>query len=54
MLGDPALCAGDHQILDPHIGKRAARHHPIIAPAAAVAVEIRRRDAAREKVLTRW
>ena len=39
----PPSDAGHHQILDAHIGKRAARHHAVVAAARAVAVEILRR-----------
>src|SRR2546429_6943710 len=30
-----------HQVLDPHIGERAARHHQVIPAARTVAVKIR-------------
>src|SRR5262245_43020528 len=36
-----AFGAWDHQILDAHICERAPRHHPIVAPPRAVAVEVR-------------
>ena len=37
-----AFLAGQHQVLDAHVGKRAARHHAVVAAARAVAVEILR------------
>ena len=51
--GHPALRAGDHQVLDPHVGKGPARHHPVVAAARAVAVEILDRHAALDQVLAR-
>ena len=40
-----AFDARHHQILDAHIGERAARHHAVVAATRAVAVEILRRHA---------
>src|SRR5215468_5677521 len=51
MLRHTAFRAGNHQILDAHVGERAARHHAIIAAARAVAVEIADLDAALDQVL---
>ena len=36
---------GAHEVFDPHIRESAARHDAIVASAAAVAVEILKRDA---------
>ena len=46
MGGDPALGSRGHEIAEPDVGKRSSRHHPVIAPATAVAVEVSWGDAA--------
>ena len=45
------LRSRDHEILDPDVGKRAARHHEIVAATRTVTVEIGRLDAARFEIL---
>ena len=42
--------AGDHQILDAHVGERAARHDSILATSRAVAVEVLRLDALLDQI----
>src|SRR5690606_697907 len=42
-----ALFAVEEQVLDPDVGEGAADHDVVVAAAAAVAVEVRRLDAAR-------
>src|SRR5215510_10101387 len=49
-----ALCSGDHEVLDPHIGKRPASHHPIVSSTRAVAVEVRNRNASLLKITAGW
>src|SRR5437867_5996310 len=46
--------SGHHQILYPHVRERPASHHQIIAPAAAIAVEISGLNAARHQILSGW
>src|SRR5262249_11073239 len=41
-----AFTARTHQVLDPHVGESAARHHAVVAAPRAVAVEVRRLDSA--------
>ena len=45
MPGDAPFGAGGQLIADADVGERAARHHPIVAAAGAVAVEVDRLDA---------
>jgi hypothetical protein len=45
-----ALGAGHHQVLDAHVGERAARHDAVVAAARAVAVEINKIDAVLDQV----
>ena len=40
--GDAAFGAGREQVLQPHVGKRAAHHDFVVAAAGAVGVEILR------------
>src|SRR5437867_595592 len=46
--------SGHHQILYPHVRERPASHHQIIAPAAAIAVELSGLNAARHQILSGW
>ena len=39
--GDAALDAGHQQVLEADVGERAAHHHPVVAAARAVGVEVR-------------
>ncbi len=48
--GDTAFHARDHQVFDADIGEGTARHHAVVATAAAVGVEIDRIDPARDEV----
>src|SRR5205807_9648054 len=43
--------AGRQQILEPHIGERAAHHHLVIAAARAIRVEVLGLDAVLHQVL---
>src|SRR5208283_2121948 len=36
----PPLRAGDHKVLDPHVGKGPTCHHSVVATPRAVAVEV--------------
>ncbi len=45
MNRDAAFDARHHQVLDAHVGERAAHHHFMIAAPRAVAVEVRDVDA---------
>ena len=40
MAGDAPFGAGQHEVLDPHVGEGAPGHHPVVASPRAVAVEI--------------
>jgi hypothetical protein len=51
--GDAALDAGDQKVLQPDVGEGAAHHHPVVAAARAVRVEVRLGDAERLEVLAR-
>ena len=48
-----ALGAGHHQVLDAHVGESAARHHAVVAPARAVAVEVGLLDPVPDEVTAR-
>src|SRR5215470_10336204 len=48
-----AFHAGDHQVLDAHVGERAARHDAVVAATRAVAVEVGHVDALPDQVLPR-
>ena len=50
--GVSAFDAGNHQVLDAHVGEGAAGHDPVVAAAGAVAVEILRSDAVLEEIFT--
>ena len=42
MAREPAFNVGCHQVANAAVGKRAAAHHPVIAAACAVGIEITR------------
>ena len=52
MNGDAALRAWYHQILDPHVCKRAAGHHPIVSAPAAITIKIFRLNSSGHQILT--
>ena len=46
----PSALRRQHQVLDAHVGERAAHHHLVVAAARAVAVEVDDRDVVLEQV----
>src|SRR5438270_8412754 len=54
MNGDAALRAWYHQILDPHVCKRAAGHHPVVSAPTAIAIEILGLNSSGHQILTGW
>ncbi len=50
---DAALGARREQVLEAHVGERAAHHHLVVAAAGAVAVEVLHVDAVGDQVLAR-
>ena len=50
-LRHAAFGAGNHEVLDAHVGEGAAGHHAVIAAAAAIAVEVGFADALFQQVL---
>src|SRR5262245_12607354 len=53
MLRHAAFHAGDHQILDAHVGERAPRHDAVVAATRTVAVEVGHIDALPDQVIPR-
>src|SRR5262249_61942045 len=53
MFGHAAFRAGGHQVLDAHVGERAARHNAVVAAARTVAVEVAHFDTPLDQVLPR-
>ena len=51
-LGHAAFHAGHHQVFDADVGKGATRHHPVVAAARAVAIEIFHRDAVLDEIFS--
>ena len=49
--GDAALGAGGEQVLEADVAEGAAHHHPVVAAAGAVGVEILRLHPERDQVL---
>src|SRR5262245_61089403 len=52
MNRDASFRPGNHQILDPDIGKGATRHHLIVTAPASITVKVKRLDASFNQVPT--
>src|SRR5262245_15245565 len=53
MFRHAAFHAGDHQVLDAHVGEGAARHDAVVAATRAVTVEVGHIDVSSDQVLPR-
>jgi hypothetical protein len=53
ILCHSALGSRHHQVLDPNVGERSARHDQIVSAPAPVTIEIDRADSARKQILAR-